>query len=253
MNPAAPRFCVTAHRGNSSEFVENTLAAVDSAVRLGADWVEVDVRRAACGTLVIHHDPTTVRTSRKSVRIADTPFSVLRAIELDKIEPSHATSESLRAHRKIPDLMSMIELIMSSTTTRLSLQIKTADLQATVDLVHKMRAEAWVGYNDVFLKKLLKVRSLAPHAPIFWDRPPWSGAQLDLRFAKKLKPISFVLHKCGLNVRRVERYGSAYELGAWVVNSRQLAVRLASYGIRRVYTDRPRLLCELPNESSVSS
>ena len=48
---------VYAHRGSASPLVrENTLGAFASAARLGADGVELDVRRTADGALVIHHD-----------------------------------------------------------------------------------------------------------------------------------------------------------------------------------------------------
>src|SRR3954453_22244315 len=51
MNPL-----VIAHRGASAAFPENTVEAFEGASRLGADWVELDVRRTADGLLAVHHD-----------------------------------------------------------------------------------------------------------------------------------------------------------------------------------------------------
>jgi len=48
---------VIAHRGASADHRENTLEAFHGAREQGADWVELDVRRAADGALVVHHDP----------------------------------------------------------------------------------------------------------------------------------------------------------------------------------------------------
>jgi glycerophosphoryl diester phosphodiesterase len=48
---------VIAHRGASKRAKENTLAAFRLARELGADAVELDVRRTQDGTLAIHHDP----------------------------------------------------------------------------------------------------------------------------------------------------------------------------------------------------
>ena len=48
---------VTAHRGASAAHPPgNTLVAFSGARTLGADWVELDVRLTADGTLVVHHD-----------------------------------------------------------------------------------------------------------------------------------------------------------------------------------------------------
>lgn len=51
-----PRPLVLAHRGASAAFPGNTLDAFLEARRLGADGVELDVRRSADGALVVHHD-----------------------------------------------------------------------------------------------------------------------------------------------------------------------------------------------------
>lgn len=50
------RTAVIAHRGASKVRRENTVAAFEEAKRLGADMVELDVRRTRDDALVIHHD-----------------------------------------------------------------------------------------------------------------------------------------------------------------------------------------------------
>lgn len=46
-----------AHRGANREHLENTLAAFQRALDLGADAVELDVHCSADGTVYVHHDP----------------------------------------------------------------------------------------------------------------------------------------------------------------------------------------------------
>jgi glycerophosphoryl diester phosphodiesterase len=58
MTPATT--LVIGHRGASAEAPENTLAAFAAAVALGADGVELDVRMARDGALVVQHDPVLV-------------------------------------------------------------------------------------------------------------------------------------------------------------------------------------------------
>ena len=47
---------VIAHRGAGDAASENTLEAFRLARELGADWVELDVRRTVDGVAVVHHD-----------------------------------------------------------------------------------------------------------------------------------------------------------------------------------------------------
>ena len=58
-----PRRAVSAiaHRGDPVGARENTLGAFESAVALGADMVELDLRRARDGTIVVLHDQTLTR------------------------------------------------------------------------------------------------------------------------------------------------------------------------------------------------
>jgi len=69
------RMLVLGHRGASRAATENTLAAFARAGAMGADGVELDVRRTADEVLVVHHDPH-VPGARN---IVDTPFAQLRA------------------------------------------------------------------------------------------------------------------------------------------------------------------------------
>ncbi|MDD5728630.1 MAG: glycerophosphodiester phosphodiesterase family protein [Victivallales bacterium] len=56
-------FLITAHRGASYEFPENTLPAMRKAVEAGADMIEFDLRSSADGVPILLHDETVDRTS----------------------------------------------------------------------------------------------------------------------------------------------------------------------------------------------
>ena len=47
---------IIAHRGASADYPENTAEALVAAGSQGADWVELDVRLAADGSLIVNHD-----------------------------------------------------------------------------------------------------------------------------------------------------------------------------------------------------
>jgi glycerophosphoryl diester phosphodiesterase len=73
--PLHVRPLVLAHRGARRAAPENTLDAFARAAALGADGVELDVRRSADGGLVVHHDPTTA----SGTWVASSPTAALRA------------------------------------------------------------------------------------------------------------------------------------------------------------------------------
>jgi glycerophosphoryl diester phosphodiesterase len=61
---------VIAHRGHSLEVPENTIAAYDRAIELGAEMIEADVNISRDGQLVMMHDPTLDRTTSGHGRVS---------------------------------------------------------------------------------------------------------------------------------------------------------------------------------------
>src|SRR5215831_9290194 len=60
---AASRPLVFAHRGGSALAPENTIAAFDNGLTLGADGLELDVHLSRDAVVVVHHDATLDRTT----------------------------------------------------------------------------------------------------------------------------------------------------------------------------------------------
>src|SRR5690348_1678663 len=60
---AAARPLVFAHRGGGALAPENTIAAFDNGLALGADGLELDVHLSRDATVVVHHDRTLDRTT----------------------------------------------------------------------------------------------------------------------------------------------------------------------------------------------
>lgn len=57
---------ISAHKGHAAGYPEQTMEALEGGLRLGADLIEVDVRRTRDGHLVLLHDPTVDRTTNGS-------------------------------------------------------------------------------------------------------------------------------------------------------------------------------------------
>ncbi len=64
-------FVVIAHRGSHLVKPENTLAAIEEAIKAGADYVEIDLRTTKDGQIVLCHDETVDRTTNGKGRVQD--------------------------------------------------------------------------------------------------------------------------------------------------------------------------------------
>src|SRR5262245_49722453 len=68
---SSQRPLVFAHRGGAGLAPENTIAAFDNGIALGADGIELDVHLSRDGRLVVHHDRALVRTTNLSGLVSD--------------------------------------------------------------------------------------------------------------------------------------------------------------------------------------
>lgn len=77
---------VVAHRGASFLEPENTIKAIEKAVKIGADFVEVDVRMSKDNKLVIMHDPDVNRTTDGNGFVKDYTLQELKKLDAGKGE-----------------------------------------------------------------------------------------------------------------------------------------------------------------------
>jgi glycerophosphoryl diester phosphodiesterase len=73
---------VIAHRGASAYAPENTVAACELAVQMGADMIELDVQRTSDGELVVFHDETTERWDGRKRLASACSLAELRTLDI---------------------------------------------------------------------------------------------------------------------------------------------------------------------------
>lgn len=74
---------VIAHRGDHTHAPENTLAAFTAAIQVGADQIELDVRRSQDGIPLVFHDPD----------LEGQPLATLTWVEIQARQPTIPTLE----------------------------------------------------------------------------------------------------------------------------------------------------------------
>ena len=85
------------HRGAAGHAAENTLAAVRAGIQLGADFVELDVRRTRDGRLVVLHDARVDRTTGSTGLISAMSWEELQALDAGSGERVPGVEEALAA------------------------------------------------------------------------------------------------------------------------------------------------------------
>lgn len=107
------RMTVAAHRGDSANYPENTMAAFRAAIAVGADMIETDVRLTRDGVPVLIHDRTVDRTTDGTGYVKDIDFAELRMLNAGTKEMP----------QQIPTLEELLELLASTDVT-LNLEVK---------------------------------------------------------------------------------------------------------------------------------
>jgi glycerophosphoryl diester phosphodiesterase len=240
---------VTAHRGDSGAFPENTLPAIESALTLGADWIEIDIHRSKDGALVVIHDESTGRTGDRDIPVASSTVQELRAVDMAAaFRKEKGLDETACPPEPMPTLRQVLMRIIRQDKTRLSIQPKADVVDDAIALIKEVNAQDWVGFNDGDLAKMKRVKELAPEIPVFWDRPADFPAAQDIATAKELRFESIVVKAEGATPETVAAINAAgLESGAWTVNDEAEMKRLRSLGVKRIYTDFPGTLLGIEN------
>ncbi len=78
-NPKSDYVFVVSHRADWRNFPENSLEAIESAIQMGVDIVELDVRRTVDGELVVCHDSSINRTTNGKGKVSELTLEYIRS------------------------------------------------------------------------------------------------------------------------------------------------------------------------------
>ena len=241
---------ITAHRGNSADYPENTRPAFVDAIACGADWIELDAHLTSDGHVVVCHDATTGRTADRDLRIADTTFAELRTLDMSWGFRATRGPDGRQHPAPIPLLSEVLGLAMAQRRTRVSIQPKADCVAEIVRVIRDLGAEAWVGFNDGDEQKLRTVRKLLLEACVFYDTSPaMTSVGPYIQTAVDAGFHAVVMHHSTVTPARANAVRAAgLEPGAWTVNDPQTMQEMLSAGVERLYTDCPRVLGGLLSE-----
>lgn len=76
------RVLVASHRGDWRNYPENSLAAIESAIAMGVDIIELDLKLTLDSVLVLMHDRSIDRTTTGRGRVSDIAYDSIRRVKL---------------------------------------------------------------------------------------------------------------------------------------------------------------------------
>ena len=207
---------IWAHRGASAYAPENTLEAIELALRMGADGIELDVHRTRDGKLVVIHDETVDRTSNGSGYVKD-----MTCAELKKLDFSNGF-EKYRGAR-IPTLKEVYGMLRST--------------QALINVEIKCDRIIYSSFNHYML---MECRKAAPSARIgllygealynAWEYAHMLGADaLHPPYTVALQAPGFIR-----NCRNAR-----IAINTWTVDDEDAIRLLAASNVNAIITNRP--------------
>ncbi len=77
-DPASKYVLVVSHRGDWRNYPENSIAAIESVIRMGVDVMELDLKLTKDSVLVLCHDHTIDRTTSGKGKVCDITYDSIR-------------------------------------------------------------------------------------------------------------------------------------------------------------------------------
>jgi len=244
---------IIAHRANGSSFPENSVSAILSSSKMGADIVEIDVRRTSDGGFVLMHDHTLGRTTDGKGFVSGKSLDYITSLHL-KGKDGKITSE------KVPSLEEAL------------LAAKEAGVMVNIDKAFIFAPEiAEIAQRTGTLKHLIFKSDASPEE-VLCTLGPWRDSviympMVGLDSEESLRKVVEVVDK--LHPVMIEVY-SAYKgdvkplmlrnfLGEgcrlWYnsdlgkpFNAKKDAFLIDSFGARAIQTDHPKELNEFLKE-----
>ncbi len=230
------------HRGAAAHAPENTIAGFRVAARLGAPWVEFDVRLTADARCAVLHDDTLERTTGAAGRIDETPRAALSGLDAGSWFGPDFAGEP------VPTLEAALEIIsrhgMGANIELKGCPGREPEMVEAVSAAvtrnwPKAAPPALISSFDDNLLGIAKSAAPALRRAFIVRRPPRNWRRL----TAELDCVSIHCDQRHLTQARVRRIKEAnLALVAWVVDDPGRARALWDWGVDCILTGAPDVI-----------
>jgi glycerophosphoryl diester phosphodiesterase len=268
---------IIAHRGASAYAPENTMAAFQKAIEIGADYFELDVQLTLDGTLAVFHDRDISRFAIKHVPVVEMRMSDMRRLDIGSWFASEFADQRVisleqaleLAQGKIgvyvelksavdetPRIPDMLEVIADVDV------LSSRDWQYLYEAAYRISADSVVmarraidvirSYSD---RCRIVAQAFSPIiAAIFLREAPdirfeFLGMDLSeppniwrdfIHFGEKTGVAGFNVNKESLDETRFRRFrNGGYSCAIWVVDEPEDILHLAAMGVDALISNKP--------------
>lgn len=229
---------VIAHRGFSLHHVENTLEAVEAAIRLGCDGVEVDLRMTADQEIVVFHDRSLKRLADQEGDVEELTLSRIRQVRL-------------KGSAVLPTLEELLDLV--GDRTLLNLELKTVRLSTSrierhlLQTLKRFRLGPTVLISSFHPLPLWRLKGLAPEIRRgTLASPRFLRTRYRQALDRWINPFSLHADQAMIRPQLIEQVHQAgKKIFAWTVNEEGAMKRLIGWGVDGIFSDRPDLLLKV--------
>ncbi len=246
---------IIAHRGASAFAPENTRAAFQKAVELGAEGIEFDVRLARDGVPVVFHDVTLQRVGQKSGVLSDFTSEELQNLDIgswfNRKNPKKA--EKGFAAETVPTLARLLEHLRDyDGLLYIELKHTDAETSAMVEAVSRIIRQTNLLPNIIvksfnldaiyqMRRQIPEVRTAALFAPKFRTILHKETRLLEKAIECEADEIS--MHYSLATQSFIKKAGkSGFRTTIWTVNSLIWVRRAFEMGVNAVITNDPAKL-----------
>lgn len=222
---------VTAHRGDSLNYPENTIAAFKGAVDKGADWIELDVQQTKDEVLVIAHDFKLGRTTGVNKYIYDVTYDEIKTLDAGSFFDPKFKGE------KMPTLEEAI-LFAQKNNVKLNIELKPTGKEkdfekGVVAVINKYNFESNCLITSQNYETLQKIKKLNKNIKTGYIMFLAYGDILEFKDVD-----GFSLEASLINNNLVKKiHNAGKEIYAWTINTEENINKMLDYQVDNIITD----------------
>ncbi len=238
---------VTAHRGASKSYPENTMAAFIGAKKLGADWVELDVAQTKNQEIIVTHDTNLKRTTGVNKNTWEMTYE-----EISKLDAGSFFSKEF-ANERIPLLKEVLEYAKANNL-KLNIELKPTGHETDFEKIISSLIKEYGLENECVITSqvyevLENIKKYEPSLQTVYVMSLAYGDITNLKAADNFSIEASSITKTLVN--KVHNKGK--KIYAWTVNTKESIADMVKLNVDNIITDNITLAKDVIYQNKTSN